>query len=208
MTIKKGLENRIRGWLPHEPTMISTTRLKVNHEYEQPPPIIPPEYKASVTKRCGVYAIFITFVCGFVIFTSLDQERNPISAFQIMVWIIIGLAFGVISSLIETKYELSRVSKTCKFTTDRKDYVLIYVPIILFFIFCYIVSGFLYSPSLLWLISAYVWGISQFVTRIVLFVSYERKENMRLMQSWWGSTVFLVPKPPTINTNCSEMAAK
>jgi hypothetical protein len=205
MNVKRSLENRIRGWLPHEPTMIST-RLKVNHELEQPPPIIPPDNKVSYTKIFGVYAILIIVVYGFMaFFTTFDQGRNPISLFQSVIWIIIGLAFGVISSLIETKYQLSRVSKAYKFTTNRKDYVLIYVPAILFAIFSYFIGSFLHSSLPQWSISMYTWGISLLITRIILFVSFERKENMRLITSWWGgSTVFLVPKPPTSNSNYSD----
>jgi hypothetical protein len=200
MTIKRSLENRIRGWLPHEPTMIST-RLKVNHEYMQPPPIIPPENKVSVKKQEGVFAIFFIIFYGLFFFTSVDQERNPISPFQIMVWIIFGLTFGVISSLIMTKYQLSRVSKAYQFTANMKNWALITI-------FSYLVSSFLYALSQLWWSSAYAWGISFSITRIILLVSFERKENMRLMTSWWGPTIFLVPKPPTINTNRLEMDSK
>jgi hypothetical protein len=88
MTVKKSLENRIRGWFPHEPTMIST-RLEMTRESKQPPLIIPPEYNVNATKFAGAFSIFSIIFWGFMIF-SIDFTMHPISAFQIVAWIIAG----------------------------------------------------------------------------------------------------------------------
>lgn len=207
MNVKKSLGSRIRGWFPKEPTVIST-RLKVNHENKQPPLIIPSDYKLSATKIAGAFAIFWLIFYGFIFFTSFSPTRNPISSFQIVAWIIAGLAVGLISNAIVTKNQLTRISKDYQFTPNGKDVVLVIVPIILLSIFSGFVSLFLYSSLQVWLISIYAWGISFEITRIVLFAAFEKKENMRLMQSWWGANIILVPKAPINIVKRLEIAAE
>jgi len=41
-----------------------------------------------------------------------------------------------------------------------------------------------------------------------LLAAFEKKENMRLMQSWWGPTIILLPKAPTSNVNRLEVATE
>lgn len=67
MKTKKSLGSRIRGWFPHEPYM-SNTRLKAIRESEQPPLIIPPEYKVSATKVAGGFAIFLDHLLRICVF--------------------------------------------------------------------------------------------------------------------------------------------
>jgi hypothetical protein len=202
MTVKKSLENRIRGWFPHEPTMIST-RLEMTRESKQPPLIIPPEYNVNATKFAGAFSIFSIIFWGFMIF-SIDFTMHPISAFQIVAWIIAGLAVGVISEAVFTKNQLSRLSKDYQFTTNGKDWVLLIVPMILFFIFGGYVSWLINSSIQWFVISVYAWGVSYLLTRFILLAAFEKKTNMRLMQSWWGSTIILVPKAPTLEMSTEQ----
>ena len=196
MNVKKSLENRIRGWFPQEPYAIST-RLKVNHENKQPPLIIPLEYKVSTTKFLGGFAVFWIVFYGYIFFSSFNLINHPVSAFQMVAWIIAGLAIGVISDTVFTKNQLNRLSKDYQFTTNGKDWGLLIVPMVLFFIFSGFVSWFLYSSLQLWVISVYSWAVSSQLTRVLLFAAFERKENMRTMQSWWGTRIFLVSKAPS-----------
>jgi|WetSurMetagenome_2_1015567.scaffolds.fasta_scaffold47727_3 hypothetical protein len=208
MTVKKTLQNRIRGWFPQEPCIVNT-RLKVNHENKQPPLIIPSEYKVSATKYAGVFAIFWITFSVFMFFNFVNLERYPISAFQFVAWIIAGLTVGAITVAMFTKNQLSRLLKDYQFTTNGKDLVLLIVPTVLFFIFGFFVNWSIYGamrvPILqgFW-ISAIAWGISIEITRVILFGVFEKKENMRLMQSWWGPGIILVPKAPINNVNRSE----
>ncbi len=187
--------------------MIST-RLNVNHENKQPPLIIPSEYKLSATKFAAGLAIFWLMLYGFTIFTSLDLERYPISAFQVVAWIIAGLAVGTISSAMFTLNQLGRLSKYYQFSTNGKDIVLFIVPTVLFFIFGFFGGRSIGIGVQGFLISGYAWGLSLQITRIVMLLAFERKENMRLMQSWWGPNIFLMPKAPNINVNRSDAATK
>lgn len=197
MTAKKSLENRIRGWFPKEPYLIST-RVKMDCETKKPSPIIPSGYNLSSTKLLAGLTIFWIIFYGYFFFYAFNIFWRPISAFQIVAWIISGLAVGVISHMLYTKNQLSRLSKDYQFTMNGKDGVLLIVPMVLFFIFAGVANSFLYSSSQLWLISAYTFAVSGLITRIILFADFEKKENMRLMQSWWGSTIILLPKAPTL----------
>ena len=190
----------VRGWFPKEPYLIST-RVKVDSETKQQSLVIPPGYDVSATKFAGASAIFWIIFYGFMTFTSLDLERYPISAFQVVAWIIAGLTVGTITGAMFTKNQLARLSKDYQFFLNGKDMVLLLVPTILFFIFGVFVSWFfpsgLHVPHFQGLlISLYAWGISIEITRIVLFYAFEKRENMRLMQSWLGMGIFLIPKAP------------
>lgn len=212
MNVKKSLENRIRGWLPKEPYLIST-RVKVDCETKQQPPIIPSGYNLSATKVAGAFAIFWIILYGFTSFTFLNLERYSISAFQIVAWIIAGLTVGAISGAIFTQNQLSRLSKDYQISTNGKDMVLLIVPTVLFFIFGFFVSWSIYGAMRLpifqgFLISVYAWGISIEIIRYVLFFAFEKRENMRIMQSWFGFLFVLIPKAPNSNVNRSEKATK
>ena len=198
MNVKNTLKDRIRGWFPHEPTLIST-RLMVNHEYKQPPLIIPSEYNVSSTKITGGFAVFWTIFFGLNFLTSFNFGIHSIPLFQIISWILAGLTVGIISTTILTKNQLSRLSKDYQFTPNKKEFVLLIVPIVLFFIFGGFVNWFLYSSLHLWLLSLLSWGVCTLITRTILFAAFEKKENMRLMQSWTGTDIFLVPKAPNSN---------
>lgn len=200
--VVKSLRNRVRGWFPQEPYMIST-RVKVKLETKQSPPlIIPPQYKVSATKVAGAFAVFWIIFYGFILFTILDLETYPISAFQIVAWIIVGIAVGTISSMYLIKNQLKRLSKEYQLIPNGKDLVIATAPILLFFLIgsfiIYSVQGPSIGLSTLGglLISLYSWGISIQITRFVLFVAFEKKENMRLMQGWLEGKIILIPKPP------------
>jgi hypothetical protein len=207
MTVKKSLENRIRGWFPQELTMIST-RLLVNHENKQPPRIILPEYKVSTTKLFAGLTIFWIIFYGCIFFSAINIVWHPSSAFQILAWIIIGLAIGIISDAILAKNQLSRISKDYQFSNNGKDWILYAVSVALFLGFGGFVSWFFYSSLQMWAVLVYSWGVASQLTRVLLFAAFERKEKMRLMQSWWGTNIFLVPKAPISNVNLLEVAAE
>jgi hypothetical protein len=140
------------------------------------------------------------FFFAFNNFSSISN-RHPVSAFQIVAWIIVGLAVGVISDAILAKNQFSRILRNYQFSNVGKDWGLYFVLVVLFVGFGGFVCWFLYSSLQLWGILVYSFGVSSQLTRVLLFAAFERKENMRLMQSWWGTDIFLVPKPPNSNTN-------
>jgi hypothetical protein len=194
MNAKRSLQNRIRGWLPQEP-FLTIKQVKVNSETKQPPPIIPAGYTLSATKVFGVFTIFWIIVYGLLFFNTPNLTRVPVSTFQAVAWIIAGLAVGTITGTILAKSQLRRLSKNYQFSTTGKDIVLIIVPIALFIIFSSILS---WSTILL---SIYSLGVSFQITKWMLFFNFEKKENMRLMQSWWGTEIYLIPKAPQSKTN-------
>jgi|WetSurMetagenome_2_1015567.scaffolds.fasta_scaffold87295_2 hypothetical protein len=209
MTPKKSLENRIRGWFPKEPYLVSN-RLNLDYETKKPSKVIPSEYKVSTTKVAGAGAIFWIILYGFLVLYSVNSINRdyPISSFQLIAWTIAGLALGAISCIIFTKNQLGRLIKDYQFSTTGKDVIFLIVSFVMFSIFGFFVSQ---SPAIQGsMISLYAWGVSFLTTRVTLFAAFEKKENMRIVQRWFGAGgvgAFLVPKPPNGNTNCSESTA-
>jgi hypothetical protein len=127
--------------------------------------------------------------------------KYPISIAQLVAWIIAGISVGAASCLMYTKNQLGRFSKEYHISLNGKDMLLLLVPSVSFFIFGFFVSltiGGIAHIGVLqgFAISVYAWGISGQLTRCILLGAFEKKENMRLMQSWWGAEVFLIPKAP------------
>lgn len=173
----------------------------MNHEYKQPPLIIPPQYNVSATKIAGGYAILWILFLGFEVLTSFNLEFHPIPLFQIMAWILAGLIVGIVSEALRTKNQLSRLSNDYQFTPNKKDQLFVIVPIVLFSILSGFVNWFLYSSLQVWLISNLSWIVSSQITRTILFAAFEKKENMRLIQNWLEPKIILIPKPPNSSTN-------
>jgi hypothetical protein len=205
MTIKKSLENRIRGWLPQEPYRIST-RIKVDYENTHQPPIIMPNHNVSAAKVAGVGAILLIIVYGFLFSKTI---LHPVWGFQIVAWIIAGLALGIISAMMGTKNQLSRLLKDYKVYPNEKDLALQIVPIFLFVISGFLAIVFIPDSSINeFALSFYTLSVSLFVTRPVLFFAFERREKMRLMQSWWGGEIILIPKAPDNSVNGTKINTK
>jgi hypothetical protein len=207
MTLKKSLENRIRGWFPQEPTVIAKS-LQVNNEYKQPPQIIHPQYNVSATRIVGGFAVFWIILFGLWFLMFFNLEFHAIPPVQIMAWILAGLTVGIISNTMLTKNQLRRLSKDNQFTPNKKDQLYFSVPIVLFSIFGGFANWFLYSSLQVWLISLLSWAVSSQITRTILFAVFEKKENMRLMQNWLEPKIILIPKAPNNNVNRLEMTAK
>jgi hypothetical protein len=192
------LSSRIRGWFPREPYLIST-RSKIKQENRPPPPIIP-AYKLSAIKFAGGYAIFWIIFYGLMFF-AFNPGRYPISGLQVAVWVIAGSAIGIFSGAAYTKNQLRRLMRDYQIFVDGKDIALLGVPIILFTFFVFLVSlsipssiGVYVSQGLM--ISVYSWGDSFVITRTIQLATFERRENMRIMQSWWNTDLVLIPKAP------------
>jgi hypothetical protein len=198
---RKSLEKRIRGWFPKEPILISShVKVKAGFETTQPPWVIPRGYDVGATKVAGAYAIFWTVITLLnMIISSLSFEEHGVMPVFGVLWIIVGLAIGVISSTIVTRSQLSRLSREYKFSANKKEAILLIVPVAVFFAFGF--PYFVWLSSILWFwASLLAWGIPVGVIRYVLFYSYEKRENMRLVQSWWGTGIFVIPKPPNNST--------
>ena len=76
--------------------------------------------------------------------------------------------------------------------------ILFIVPTVIFFVFYFFAVFFIQgvASGMGPLISVYGWSISLQIPRPILFFAFEKKEDMRIMQSWWGMGFVLMPKPP------------
>lgn len=196
MKIKRSLENRLRGWFPKEPQLISRS-CRIGIAAKQPPLIIRPEYTLSATKYVGALAIFGIIFYGFL-FSSLNFEWNPFSVFQFTAWIILGVTIGTMSSMVYTRKELGRLSRNFQTNTNWKDAILLYfAPIFVFALFGFFVSRVLFSLTLTgFILSLYAYVVSSLLTRYGLMHFYEKTENMRIMQGWFEGGFAVIPKPP------------
>jgi hypothetical protein len=201
MNAKQRLNSRIRGWFPQEPYLIST-RSKLKEEKNLLPLIIPPQYKVSALKFSVMFSIFWIIVYGYMFFSSFNPGRGIVSGFQVALWVIAGLAVGTISCAVFTNNQLGRLLKEYKtISLNKKDWVLLVAPMVLFFILSISVSWSIYgSPSQELLISFFAWGVSSEITRVALFANFEKKEKMRIMQTWFGEGFVLIPKAPVSPT--------
>jgi hypothetical protein len=182
MTFKENLQNRVRGWFPQEPYRISN-KIKVHacSEHKQPPLAIPLGYDLSATKWAGCYAVFwISLTSLNMLFSS---EGHLILNIFDLFWLIGGFVIGVILGLVIPRNQLNRLSIEYKINPNRKEIIFligslsIFLAVRFLFFFWFPISFMLIFASLLAL------GCPILLFRYVLFYAYEKKENMRLVQS-------------------------
>ena len=122
MNVKNTLKDRIRGWFPHEPTLIST-RLMVNHEYKQQPPKIQLDYRESATGAAKTTALSWIILYGFII-SVLFFTLQSYNGLKLASWIIIGSAVGIISGKAYVQNQLLRISRDYRIKLNLKDFIL------------------------------------------------------------------------------------
>ena len=192
MNVKKSLESRIRGWFPQEPSRISMS-CKVEFEAKNPPPMIRSDFTLSATKFAGALTIFYIIFYGFIDFSFPSLERYTISAFQVLAWIIVGVAIGIVSMVVYTRNELCRLSRDYQTSVNWKELILILLVPGLVISFG---GWYIFGSSLAVIITVYVWGVSISLTRYGLLYFYEKTENMRIMTGWFGGGFAIIPKAP------------
>jgi hypothetical protein len=208
MTAKKTLENRIRGWFPQEPYRINTkVNSELGFERNKSPLTIPLGYNLSATKVAGAQAVFLTLILAFCISSEILSIVRGYTAFNFfnVLWLICGSIIGTILGLIITRNQLNLLSREYKLIQiNKKEIILFIIPAVIYFT----VTGFFFLAlqNLLWWgnYAIFCWGAPLFLIRYFLFVAYERRENLCLVQSWWNSGIYVIPKPPCNNSNISE----
>ncbi len=192
MRAKETLQNRIRGWFPQEPCRTSRY-CKVEFEAKNPPLMIRSDFTLSATKFAGALTIFYIIFYGFIDFSFPGLEWYSISAFQVIAWIIVGVAIGIVSMVVYTRKELCRLSRDYQTGVNWKGLILVLLVPGLVFTFG---GWYIFGSSLVGTISVYVWGVSISLTRYGLLYFYEKTENMRIMTSWFGGGFAVIPKAP------------
>ncbi|MCW4000202.1 MAG: hypothetical protein NWE93_08175 [Candidatus Bathyarchaeota archaeon] len=195
MKASEMLANRIRGWFPQEPRLICSANLQ-GHEAKQPPRIIPSDYTLSTTKYAVVLAVFNVVLFGFMSFSiGLELRASLVTA----AWVTMGAAAGLVCSWALTTRQLGVLAKEYHYRFTAKELVLLLLiaamPITGGFA-CWSIYGRDLSPFLALL---YPWVVSFAITRPLLLAAFERKNDMRIVQSTWGTGMYLIPKPPQDN---------
>jgi hypothetical protein len=195
-------EKFFRGWFPQEPTL-GSTRINTRKSAKQPPAVIPPQYHLSATKSAAGFAFFWAVFYGFLYFVMFHVEIR-LSLLEVAAWATTGAIVGIFTSWVSTKSEFSKLSKEYHYEVNDRDLiltVLMFLPLIALGVLVnWFIYGFnaMFSP-LLFLV--YFWGVSLTITRALLFAEFEKIQNMRIVQSWWGMGIFLIPKPPCDRAN-------
>jgi len=122
------------------------------------------------------------------------SEQTSFSIFGLFL-IIVGFTTGVISQTTITRNQLKRLSREYKFGQNKKEIILLVVPGTIFLVLV-LFFFWLQIPPLFSIASVFAWISRMWIIRFALFYAYEKKENMRLVQSWWGTEIYVIPKAP------------
>jgi hypothetical protein len=193
MNVKKSLELRIRGWFPQEPRLIGMC-VKASPEVKQQPLVIPPEYDLSATLLTGVSAILFGFMGLPLNLLGLFFNHSLPHVF----WFSVFLAVGAFLGFVGTKNQLNQLSRDYKISqnaSNAKLIIVFLVPLTVAFFLYYMFMGFPSGEMFVF----FVCTSSFWMSRWLLMRAYEKRENMRLMQSLWGSFLIAIPNPPNSN---------
>jgi hypothetical protein len=195
MNVRRSLENRLRGWFPQEPYLFSRG-CNVVAGVKNPPLKIRQEYTNSATKNAGVLAIGSTIFVGLFLL-SLNLEWQPFSIYYLVAWIIAGAIIGMVLCTLYTSRELCRLSRDYQIDAKWKENLLIVMlPFIVFLIGTSLAMQQIALTSGAAMFSLYAWMVSFEFTRYGSLRLFEKKENMRIMTSWFGPGYAAIPQPP------------
>jgi hypothetical protein len=199
----KRLLSKIRGWFPTEPYSLSKG-VKEDSKTKTQPIAIPPGYDLSATLIAGLTTVFYAILGSLLIISFFSLERSITFAF-LVAWIIAGLTIGAISGTVETRNQLKRLSKGHPLKTSKEDLIILIIPLFLLFIVGQYLSinyiG-LRSLALLSDLSAvFAFAVIVQVIRYGLFLAYEKREKVCLMQSSLRGRIIAIPKAPNGNEN-------
>ncbi|MCW4025503.1 MAG: hypothetical protein NWF01_10800 [Candidatus Bathyarchaeota archaeon] len=196
MTAKRSLENRLRGWMPKESFSICTPA-NISAEPSQQPVVIPSGVTLNAITVAGVSAV--VYIALATVFIG-KFGPTQIHIMPEIAWIIVGVAVGILSNYMFTQSQLCRLSRSYRIEgPNKKELLLLIAPLLTIW-----ASSFLFNSSFfnatqalnLSLLSAYMALVPHMPIRFWMFHSYEKKENMRLMQDWIQIGTIAIPKPP------------
>ena len=183
MNVKKSLENRIRGWFPQEPKL-RKSRAKFDFRIK-PQPTVPSQMGKGTVRTAKI--IGIVNVISFIIFILLLSQFNIESG-----WKIVGLISGFVFGLIGGVWVAPRITKRTenhKESLGWKEYLGVTVPAVIFVLLVNQVSSY-FS-----MIASFTLWTTFWLVQMVLFLSYEKKKKVFILQDGWLGVVYsLVPQ--------------
>ena len=185
MNVKKRLENRIRGWFPQEPKFLEVPA-KTDFQIK-PQPIIPSQISKSTVRTAKVIGISsgISIVILILFISSLI---NGETAWITATGLVSGLVFGLISAFWVTPRVLKR-AENHKDSLGWKEYLGVTVPAIIVYL------SFIQVSSVFSWTYFFVWVVTFWFVQMVLFLVYERKKKVFIVQNGWFGVVYsLVPQ--------------
>jgi hypothetical protein len=194
------LENRIRGWLPKEskvPVVPAKTDSRIN---KRPLTTKQMGKGKSTTRDLLPHAILWAVLSLFFMIRVNVYFKLPLAS-QVM-WLITGLMGGSIISASLAKRDLNRLARDKEIRSFTMVVAVLFV-VGFMFIFSGILVVVLFTGLPGWIqggcLSATFAGGSVFtVVRYVLFLRWEKKNKMRILQNRSG--FFVVPQSGTNST--------
>jgi hypothetical protein len=219
MKNRNNLQERIRGWFPQEPILkktfqVQSVRVKADSEPKQSPLVISPWSNTNAKKVVGG-SIVLWIIYSSIFFSmtfTLDSFSSP--ALQVSC-VLVGLAVGAISGFFVTRKEVRNLSRNHQILPNTRNAILliIFAVVILVIIFAILLftewsSAFLGIVANGFILSVYPAILSMFTVRYFAYSAFEKRENMRLVQSWTGGGIFVIPKAPDTISSRSEFATQ
>jgi MFS family permease len=194
------LKNRIRGWLPKE-SKVPVVPAKTDSRINKRPLTTKQMGKVKSATRDLLPSAILVAVFSLFFMTRVNADFNLPLASQVT-WLITGLMFGSIISASLAKRDLNRLARDKEIRSFTMVVAVLFV-VGFVFIFSGILVVVLFTGLPGWiqggfLSSFFAGGSISTVVRYVLFLRWEKKNKMRILQN--RSRFFVVPQSDTNNT--------
>lgn len=194
MNVKKSLENRIRGWLPKEATLPEAPA-KMDFRIK-PQPTVPNQMAKGTVRTAKVIGVINSIFIIIFIYSLITVYNVEIG------WGIAGLVSGFVFGLASGAWVNPRILKRTEKHKDSlgwKEYLGVTVPAVIFNLVA-IQVGSAFSWSFL-----FAWITTYLLVQMVLFLSYEGKKKVFVVQKGWLGVVYsLVPQTSTKSNEASD----
>jgi hypothetical protein len=193
MKVKRSLGSRIRGWFPQEPK-ITGASTKTALEINQQPLTYESSGTLSATKWQIAQAIFWSLLgINFLLRVNAQME---IPFLALLACIVMGVVLGSVLAGLITRTQLNILMEKTKIGVSLQTKLLV---VAVFVIVIGLALSGIYNSIPLSLTSGFFdavipAGLAFLVVRCVLLLNFERKCQMRIMQSWAGWGMFVVSK--------------
>ena len=200
MIVKKSLKSRIRGWFPQEPKLPKAPA-KTDFQTNSPPILKAkptPTQMAPGTVRTirslGFQAIFWT-IFSFLFINQIRVGYHISSTLQIA-WITAGLILGLLFSAVFTHRQIGYFEKNSQFPTQKAGPVFAAIVGVIIIMVVVYLSMLIFLPSVGvgFLSSVFATAPTFFATRYLMFLRYEEKKEIFIVQYWWQAGLFALPK--------------
>jgi hypothetical protein len=205
--VKKSLESRIRGWFPREPTLpwAATKRRYTVEPTNCNPTVHIPQSTYGVLKFKGAFVIAWSLLSLWAIFSDF---ANRLSFFFLITSIFVGFAVGSALGVLFATRLLRQLTIKHQVCTSIKEVLALVLsiavlPIVGAIGLAIFLGNFTFSLVItIWNPILLSFGLALFIVDFILFLRYERKNDMIVLTGYGTAGYFEIPrKKPTTPVN-------